>query len=191
MLCLFYYVMINKKEFSNIRNDLVRLENEREKTIVMSRDIIKLSKQIINLIQRDELNECKEYISKIKSLISKLNDNEGIAFVARQEYVEALTFYHIMKDNKLVTRRELRIDTESYLLGLSDLTGELVRKAINLVIKNKYSEAENIKNLVDDIYTEFLTFNLRNGELRKKFDSIKYNLKKLEEVMYDVRMKKC
>lgn len=169
----------------------MRLENEREKTIVMSRDIIKLSKQIINLIQRDELNECKEYISKIKSLISKLNDNEGIAFVARQEYVEALTFYHIMKDNKLVTRRELRIDTESYLLGLSDLTGELVRKAINLVIKNKYSEAENIKNLVDDIYTEFLTFNLRNGELRKKFDSIKYNLKKLEEVMYDVRMKKC
>ncbi|MDD5178132.1 MAG: hypothetical protein PHT54_02525 [Candidatus Nanoarchaeia archaeon] len=183
--------MLNKKDFSNIRKDLVKLDNKREKTIIISRDTIKLSKLIINLIHREELDKCKSYIAKIKESVAKLDDSEGIARAAKQEYAEALTFYYIVKENKLPTRREIKIDTESYLLGVCDLTGELVRRGINLVIKNRYDDAEKIKKLVDDIYTEFLTFNLRNGELRKKFDSIKYNLKKLEEVMYDVKVKKC
>ena len=40
-----------------------------------------------------------------------------------------------------------------------------------------------------EIYGEFLKLHLRNGELRKKSDAIKWNLKKLEEVMYDISMK--
>ncbi|MDD5331418.1 MAG: hypothetical protein PHE43_01165 [Candidatus Nanoarchaeia archaeon] len=183
--------MINKKDFLEIRKELINWDIKREKTIQTSREIIKLSKQIINLVHREELITCKTYIVKIKSLIPKLDPDEPSSYVAKQEYAEALTFYHYVKDNKLVSKKDLNIDTESYLLGLCDLTGELVRRAINLVIKNEYTEAEKIKNLVDDIYTEFLTFNLRNGELRKKFDSIKYNLKKLEEIIYDIKIKKC
>ena len=45
---------------------------------------------------------------------------------------------------------------------------------------------EKIKNFVEDVYGEFLKFDLRNGQLRKKSDSIKWNLKKLEEILYDL-----
>ncbi|MBT7927970.1 hypothetical protein HN695_06565, partial [Candidatus Woesearchaeota archaeon] len=31
---------------------------------------------------------------------------------------------------------------------------------------------------------------LRNGELRKKSDAIKWNLKKIEDILYDISMKK-
>src|SRR3989338_3960973 len=61
--------------------------------------------------------------------------------------------------------------------------------AIYDVIHKNFNEAEKIKELVHDIYGEFLKLHLRNGELRKKSDSIKWNLKKLEEVMYDISMK--
>ena len=54
---------------------------------------------------------------------------------------------------------------------------------------NSQKRAEKIKELVHDIYGEFLKLHLRNGELRKKSDAIKWNLKKLEEVMYDISMK--
>jgi hypothetical protein len=34
-----------------------------------------------------------------------------------------------------------------------------------------------------------MKFDLRNGELRKKFDEIKWNLKKIEDIAYDIKMK--
>ena len=94
-----------------------------------------------------------------------------------------------MKNRRIPTKSDLDVSAEDYLSGICDLTGELVRKAIYDVIHKNFNEAEKIKELVHDIYGEFLKLHLRNGELRKKSDSIKWNLKKLEEVMYDVAMK--
>ena len=58
-----------------------------------------------------------------------------------------------------------------------------------MATNRKFKEVEKIKDFVDDIYGEFLKFDLRNGNLRKKYDSVKWNLKKLEEVMYDIKKK--
>ena len=47
------------------------------------------------------------------------------------------------------------------------------------------NEAENrfraLKYFTEQIYKEFLEFNFRNSELRRKSDSIKWNLKKLRK----------
>ena len=91
--------------------------------------------------------------------------------------------------NKIPTSAQLKVDSESYLLGLCDLTGELVRKAVNEVIKKDYEAAVKIKDVVAEIYDEFLKFDLRNGELRKKSDQIKWNLKKLEDIVFEVKLK--
>jgi hypothetical protein len=54
------------------------------------------------------------------------------------------------------------------------------------VIAGKPKKALEIKDVVDEIYGEFLKMDLRNSELRKKSDQIKWNLKKLEEIAYDI-----
>ncbi|MBI2651437.1 hypothetical protein HYX01_03130 [Candidatus Woesearchaeota archaeon] len=95
----------------------------------------------------------------------------------------------IVVNKKIPTKVALDIDTEDYLMGLCDLTGELVRKAVNEVIIKNFDSAVEIKSLVEEIYGEFLNFNLRNGELRKKSDQIKWNLKKLEDVVFEIKMK--
>ena len=186
--------MLNKNEFLKIRNEMHKLDIKREDVIRLSRDIINLSKQIIYAVQRNEMKEAEKSIRDIKEKIKKLKKinittDTSINSVAFQEYVEAICFYEFVKTKKIPTGTSLGVSSEEYLMGLCDLTGELVRKAVYDVIHRKFDEASKIKELVHDIYGEFLKLHLRNGELRKKSDSIKWNLKKLEEVMYDISMK--
>ena len=184
--------MLNKKEFDNIRKDLKTFEIKRENVIALSRDIIHISKQIIYALHRSDMKSASKGVNEIKKLKKKLPNKKfdtDIDKVAWQEYVEALTYYHFLKSGKIPTRAALKVDTESYLLGLCDLSGELVRKAVNEVIKKNNKQAIKIKNLVEEIYGEFLKLNLRNGDIRRKSDQIKYNLKKLENIAYDIRTK--
>jgi translin len=177
--------MIDKKDFVQMRKELARFEQKRELLIQLSRKIIQLSKRIIYSIHRDDLKSAKELIKEIKLAIKKLPSNSydtTLRNVAVQEYVEAVTLYGFFKDKRLYTRKDLNVETENYLMGLCDLTGELVRLAVNHSIRKNNLEAIEIKDFVNDLYGEFLKFDLRNGELRKKVDSIKWNLRKLEDL---------
>src|SRR3989344_1096862 len=186
--------MLNKPEFDKIREEMHNLDLKREQIIQLSREIITVSKQVIYAAQRNDLKSAEDSIKQIKDKVKKLkkaniHTDTNINSVAFQEYVEAIAFYEFVKNKKIPTKSSLGVSAEDYLSGLCDLTGELVRKAVYDVIHKKFDEAAKIKELVHDIYGEFLKLNLRNGELRKKSDSIKWNLKKLEEVMYDISMK--
>lgn len=177
--------MINKSKFKKIREDLNNFEKKREKVIQTSRSIIKLSKRIIYSVLRKEIKEAEKLIKDIKKQIKTLPKGSydvRIDHVAYQEYVEAVCFYSYVKNKSLPTRKELNVDTESYLLGLCDMSGELVRLAVNEAIRQNYNSVFEIKDFVEEIYGEFLKFNLRNGELRKKSDAIKWNLRKLEDL---------
>jgi translin len=150
----------------------------------LSREIIKESKIIIYGLQRNDKVNTKKLIELYKKLNGE--SNTGIEETAVQEYVEAMCFYSFVTHKKILTRKELGVETEAYLLGLCDLTGELVRKAVKDVIDGKYDSAEEITKLVEEIYGEFLKFDLRNGNLRQKSDSIKWNLQKLEQLLLDI-----
>jgi|SRR3989344_7484011 len=186
--------MIDKKSFEKMRKELEDFENKREITIQNSREIIKLSKQIIYAVHRNEINEVapllKEIKNKIKLLDKTKNYDTGISSTAFQEYVEAITYYEFIKNNKIPTAKELDVNIEEYLGGLADLTGELGRKAVHDAIKNDVGSCMKIKEVVEEIHGEFLKFNLRNGELRKKSDSIKWNLNKLEDLMLSLKINK-
>lgn len=47
-----------------------------------------------------------------------------------------------------------------------------------------------IQKFVSDLYAGFRLLNLKNDFLRKRYDSIKYDLKKIEEVVYDISIRK-
>ena len=187
--------MLDKNEFGEIRKEMEEVETKRELLIQKSREIIKLSKLIIYSLHRNDLKDASRNISHIKKeknmleKISKKRLDTDMNKVAMQEYVEALCYYGFITNNKIPTKSSLKVDTEDYLLGLCDLTGELGRRAVMDVINKKFEDALRIKELVEEIYGEFLKFNLRNSELRKKSDSIKWNLKKLEDIIFDITIK--
>ncbi|MGM5488057.1 MAG: translin family protein [Nanobdellota archaeon] len=178
--------MIDTKEFEDMRKELEKADEDREETIRTSRDIIKLSKQAIYATHRGQ--SADELISGMQDKLAQLEDIP-MARTARQEYVEAYAYLHFMKENNLITKEKTGVDTESYLLGLCDLTGELVRKAVNEVINKNTEVVYTIKDLVSQIYAEMLKFDLRNSELRKKSDSIKWNLSKVEDIIYNLELR--
>ncbi|MBS3117840.1 hypothetical protein J4430_03095 [Candidatus Woesearchaeota archaeon] len=182
--------MLDKGEFKTIRRDLERLDKEREAVIHNSRKVIKLSKLAIYALLRNEESAAQknmDLIEKQVKSIKKGSTDTSIDKTALAEYVEASTLYWFIKKGKLPTRSDLKVDTESYLCGLCDLTGELMRMAVGKMIQGKVDDVQKIKDLLMEIYGEFLHFNLRNGELRKKSDAIKWNLTKVEDLLLCTR----
>ena len=181
--------MIDKREFSGIRKELEKSEKQREALIQESRETIRLSKLIIYAILREDNKKAASLVKQIKSKVKKLPPHGGLTGmrnVALQEFTEAMTLFSFVKTGKIPTRKQLGVDTENYLGGLSDLTGEMVRMAVKLAIKKKFKEVMKTKDVVEEIYGEFLKLNLRGGELRKKSDQIKWNLQKLEDMAYSI-----
>ena len=181
-----------KKIFESLRKQIKKNDELREKIIVGSRPIIKDSKVAIYFIHKGDMKQAESLIKKAqKSLkeLSKLDYSAGAYDVALQEYIEAVAYLNFVKQGKLISDKELNVDEENYLLGICDLTGELGRRAVYSVVDEKYKEVEKIEKFVSEIYKEFLKFEFRNSELRKKSDSIKWNLKKIEEIMYDLKLR--
>lgn len=58
-----------------------------------------------------------------------------------------------------------------------------MRYAVVKATARDIDEVERCRSMVEAISGELIQFDFRNGPLRKKYDSIKYNLRKLE-VMY-------
>jgi predicted translin family RNA/ssDNA-binding protein len=187
--------MIDKNDFADMKKILEKEEDIRDSIAEKAREILRLSKQIIYSLHRDDIpnadNLYKKMLQEMKNLekvaIPKLK--EGLYGAALQEYVEAACYYEFVKNKKIPTHKDLDVPFEEYLLGICDLTGELERRAVFLTLKEKYADVQEIKGIVDDIHFEFLKFDLRNGELRKKADSIKWNLKRIDEILYDLKIK--
>ena len=81
------------------------------------------------------------------------------------------------------------LDLEDYLAGITQLSNELSRLVINAVTHGDYQRPKRIATFLNNLDGGFRLLNLKNDMLRKKFDSLKYDLKKVEEVVYDLSIR--
>mmetsp|Transcript_22996 Transcript_22996/g.32067 ORF Transcript_22996/g.32067 Transcript_22996/m.32067 type:complete len:231 (-) Transcript_22996:24-716(-) len=82
------------------------------------------------------------------------------------------------------------LEIEDYLQGLTLLPNELSRLCVNSVTAGEFEIPLKISKFVGDLYSGFRMLNLKNDNLRKRFDTIKYDVKKIEEVVYDISIRK-
>ncbi|KAI9892040.1 MAG: hypothetical protein M1814_002235 [Vezdaea aestivalis] len=78
---------------------------------------------------------------------------------------------------------------EEYLQALISLIEELARLAVNSVTLGDYKRPGEIGKLLKNIQAGFQLLNLKNDSLRRRSDSIKYNVKKVEDVVYDLSLR--
>ncbi len=181
--------------FDELKNKYDQDEKDREKVILKSREIISLSKTIITSLHRDDVKKAEINLKLIEDEMSKLTSSckgtkqyySGSYKIAFQEYIEALSYYKYIKNSSLPKLKK-GLDTEYYLLGICDTSGELVRRALNKGIQGDFKEVKKIKDFVTEIYDELIQFNVKNGELRKKIDSIRWDLKKLDEMVFNLKV---
>ncbi|EGD93242.1 recombination hotspot-binding protein [Trichophyton tonsurans CBS 112818] len=78
---------------------------------------------------------------------------------------------------------------EEYLHALISLVEELSRLAVNSVTLGDYTRPLQIHTFISDLHAGFQLLNLKNDSLRKRSDGLKYNVKKVEDVVYDLSLR--
>ena len=81
------------------------------------------------------------------------------------------------------------ITIEEYIQSLITLIEELARLAVNSVTLGDYKRPLQISKFVKDLHAGFQLLNLKNDSLRRRSDSIKYYVKKIEDVVYDLSLR--
>ncbi len=190
--------MIDKKLFTQLQKDYESYDIGRRIIIKHSNDILKYSKQAIFALHRDNLKDAKKKIDEagkeLEYLAEKIKNEEGLKYegsylAALEEFVEANLFYQFIKTGKVGEIKEFTIGTNSYLGGFCDLTGEIVRRAVYLATKRKYKEVAKCQKAIEEILAQLIQMNLA-GYLRTKFDQAKNSLRKIEDIMYDLELKR-
>ncbi|KAI9900812.1 hypothetical protein N3K66_005074 [Trichothecium roseum] len=81
------------------------------------------------------------------------------------------------------------ITLEEYLLAITDLTPELARLATNSVTLGDFSTPLTISGFIKDLFAGFQLLNLKNDILRRRVDAVKYDVKRVEDVVYDLSLR--
>ncbi|XP_034935777.1 translin-associated protein X [Chelonus insularis] len=135
-----------------------------------------------------------------------------------QEYIEAITFYYYLKTNTIphwttlqndlsyndldikneistedvtnLSSMKLLITPNEYMLGVADLTGELMRKCINNLAFADTESCFKTCNIVREIYNGYLSCTgLCGKEIRRKLYVLKQSLIKIENVCYAIKIR--
>ncbi|KNZ81273.1 Translin [Termitomyces sp. J132] len=111
------------------------------------------------------------------------------------EYLSTRTLIPLSKVSEMLGieaewEDRLALPVEDYLHGLISLVNELSRLAVNAVTLGNFEEPIRISAFVKELFVGFSMLNLKNDLLRRRFDSLKYDIKKIEEVVYDVSLRK-
>ncbi|KAK6950955.1 hypothetical protein Daesc_007483 [Daldinia eschscholtzii] len=89
----------------------------------------------------------------------------------------------------LKDRDAFHITIEEYILALTDITEELSRLAMNSVTMGDIDLTVRISGFIKDLFAGFQLLNLKNDIVRKRVDAVKYHVKKVEDVIYDLSLR--
>lgn len=150
-----------KDDLERIQEDLVEFDEAREKLLESVRSATRLAGLAIIQTHRGQFPEADGTLKKAQKILKEIDalllkspqlHGTGNPQVAYQEYVEAKLLYHLSRDKKIPSVRQIQVGFAAYLLGLLDFVGELRRRALNFLRIGKTEEAEVTLELMEGIY---------------------------------------
>jgi predicted translin family RNA/ssDNA-binding protein len=190
--------MLDKKYLAKVRENLLTYSEKRREVIKLSGDAQHLSKKAIFALQRDDFSGAEDCLARAKNIITELNKSykkdaglfgEGSYRAALEEYTESKLFSLFVAGKTIGAIKDFEIDSDIFIGGLSDVVGEILRYAIKSATEKKFSEVERCFAEAEAIVSEMVDMNL-TGYNRQKFDQAKQALNKLEQVRYEVSLRK-
>ncbi len=188
--------MINKKFIEGLKKEYEKRESERRQIIGLSGTALHNSKRIIFSLHRGDVKMAENKLAETEKILRDLEkkfgrkriSEEGSYRAGAEEYVEAKMFYLVITGKKIDKIKEVNLDADIYLGGICDLTGELARKAVNEAADGNFGEVKKIKKTINEIMAELIEFDMV-GYLRTKYDQAKNNLRKAEQISYEIKIR--
>ncbi len=190
--------MINLKFFNDLLKKYSLYNARRHELIKLASDALRLAKQSIFASHRDDLKESAKLLQDAEKAFAAMEEyfkkdsdlkSEGSYLASLEEYVEAKFFLEYLVGGKIdYLEVGFPIGYDEYLSGICDLTGELTRRAVILAGEGKFKDVSDIRDVVQNIIGEIIKFDLV-GKMRVKYDEAKRNLKRLEEIVYDLKIR--
>ena len=164
----------------------------------LSNKIRAKSKEAIALLRREDKKESEKIIKEVENLFKLINKiaeenkelkNQSFYKEAVEEYIEAITFLNFLRKPAKKIPDFIEVKPEEVISGICDFTGELVRRAITIASPKNLKELVLYKKTVEDVAKELTKIGFR-GKLRQKYDEVERNLRKIEDILYDIKLKK-
>jgi len=187
--------MISKPFITKLKKDIEATDAGRGKVIRATHELVQDAKNAIFKIHRGEMTEARTLIHSIeKRLTKEVKDadkkklrDQGSLKAAIEEFLEAYYLLLVIEGKLLPPKLSFAPEADEQLAALSDLTGELVRAATLEVTKKRYDTVRQYRDATEELFGVLLSMNLR-GNLRQKRDDARRNLRRLEEILYDVSL---
>ncbi len=190
--------MLDKKYLAKVRADLLTYAEKRREVIKASGDAQHLAKKAIFAWQRGEGAEARDCLKKAEAILLELAKkhgkdervfDEGSYHAVLEEFAEARLFSQFVNKENITKISEFEVDSDTYIGGLSDVVGEIYRFAVKSATEKDFAEVERCYKMAEDIVAEMVDMNL-TGYNRQKFDQAKQALQKLEQVRYEVSLRR-
>lgn len=184
--------------FTQIKKQYQSHAIARREVMTRSNDALSKSKRAIFSLHRGDTPAAISLLSEADILFvicekhfrvfADLKD-EGSFRAALEENAEAQLFLQYVKSEPTGKISARLMDPLIYLGGLADCTGEIVRYAMKQVTAGNTIEVKHAHATVEIMIAFLLDLDL-TGYLRTKFDQAKTNLRSLEEMMYELALRK-
>lgn len=190
--------MLNKTFWKKVQKEHADYQKGRSAIIGQANLALNHAKKAIFALHRDNIKDSQEKLTESKKLLVDLEKrfgnnskfrNEGSWKAASEELVEATLYFNYRKNGKVGEITGLKFDFGEYIGGLADMSGELIRWAVLLGNKGDYSKMYDIQETISEIIQVLLDLNL-TSYLRQKFDQAKRNQQRIEQMIYDLKIRK-
>ncbi|KKK19402.1 hypothetical protein ARAM_004270 [Aspergillus rambellii] len=137
--------------FGTFRDELDGHHDRRERLIKTSRDITALSKKMVRAtntpippsIAKETQSRFTQILELFRAVVPDVKGLNSWRYLRQlspgiQEFIEAFSFHHYLQTQTVITLeqvsgylpREILVTDEDYMMGLFDLTGEIMRFAV-------------------------------------------------------------
>lgn len=190
--------MIKETFLKQLKDDYRANESERRQIGSASNNILFEAKRVIFALQRQDNKTALAKMSDIEKALedlekrfgSKRLQSEGTYKAAAEEYLEGKMLYLVINNKGIEPTPGLTLSYESYLGGVCDTIGELVRYATNQAAAGKFTAVAKIKKAADEIMSQLIDFDM-TGYLRTKYDQARGHLRKLEQMAYEIKLRRA
>jgi len=154
----------------------------RERALVASRSVIRLSANSIRAAHRGEFDRAGELLDEAAGVrdeaVAALEGHgdiyhAGFLHDAQKEYAEARTTLALVSGGTIPTPQSLGVEYPAYLNGIAEAVGELRRMLLDRLRRGEYDGCEAILGAMDDIYSVLVTIDFPDamtGGLRRTTD---------------------